>query len=148
MNYRIRLVFWSAILVGLSACTPEETAETPVEGRWYTHEKVSRGKPLFAQHCAACHGELGQGLVEDWRKTDADGNYPPPPLNGTAHTWHHPTEVLLRTIENGGVPLGGTMPAFGGVIDEQQALDIIAYFQSLWTDDIYGRWVEIDDRSK
>ena len=98
MNYLIRAAFWCAILVGLSACAPEEPAETLVGGRWYTHEQVSRGKPLFAQHCAVCHGEWGQGLAEDWRKTDASGHYPPPPLNGTAHTWHHPTEVLLRTI--------------------------------------------------
>ena len=146
MNDLIRILFWSAILAVLSACAPEEPAETQVEGRWYTHEQVSRGKPLFAQHCAVCHGEWGQGLAEDWRKTDANGNYPPPPLNGTAHTWHHPTEVLLRTINNGGVPLGGVMPAFGAVIDEQQALDIIAYFQSLWTDDVYARWREIEYR--
>ena len=146
MNALIRILFWSAILAVLSACAPEEPAETPVEGRWYTHEQVSRGMPLFAQHCAVCHGEWGQGLAEDWRKTDANGNYPPPPLNGTAHTWHHPTEVLLRTINNGGVPLGGVMPAFGAVIDEQQALDIIAYFQSLWTDDVYARWREIEYR--
>lgn len=146
MKLFIQFAFWSAILLVVSACAPDKPPETPVEGRWYTHEQVSRGKPLFAQHCAACHGEFGQGLAEDWRKTDADGNYPPPPLNGTAHTWHHPTEVLLRTIENGGVPLGGVMPPFGAVLDEPQSLEIIAYFQSLWTDDVYARWQEIDSR--
>ena len=146
MNYLIRAAFWCAILVGLSACAPEEPAETLVGGRWYTHEQVSRGKPLFAQHCAVCHGEWGQGLAEDWRKTDASGHYPPPPLNGTAHTWHHPTEVLLRTIENGGVPLGGVMPAFESALNQDEAREVIAYFQSLWPNEIYARWLEIENR--
>ena len=146
MNHLAQFVIWSAIYLGLVGCAPDAPLETPVEGRWYTHEQVSRGMPLFAQHCAVCHGEFGQGLAEDWRKTDANGNYPPPPLNGTAHTWHHPTEVLLRTIEIGGVPLGGVMPAFDTLLDEKQSLEIIAYFQSLWTDEIYGRWLEIERR--
>ena len=54
--------------------------------------------------------------------------------------------MLLRTIENGGVPLGGVMPAFDTLLDEKQSLEIIAYFQSLWTDEIYGRWLEIERR--
>ena len=95
-----------------------------------------------AQYCATCHGESAQG-TGDWRKTDANGHYPPP-LNGTAHTWHHSTEVLTRTIANGGVPLGGVMPAFEGILDEEQALTVIAYFQSTWPDDIYERWQTID----
>ena len=146
MKRQAPLIVWFTILAGLSACAPDEPPEAPVKGRWYTHEQVSRGKPLFAQHCAVCHGEFGQGLAEDWRKTDANGNYPPPPLNGTAHTWHHPTEVLLGTIQNGGVPLGGVMPPFAAVLDEDQSLDVIAYIQSLWTDVVYARWLEIDRR--
>lgn len=100
-----------------------------MEGRWYTHEQVSRGKPLFARHCAVCHGERGQGLAEDCRKIDASGNYSPPTLNGTAYTRHHPTEVLLRTIEKGGVPLSGVIPAFGSALNEDEAREVIAYFQ-------------------
>jgi mono/diheme cytochrome c family protein len=60
--------------------------------------------------------------------------------------WHHPTEALLRIIEHGGAPLGGVMPAFGSVTEEQQTLDIIAYFQSWWTDDVYTRWFKFENR--
>ena len=146
MNHLLRLALIGAALMAVASCTEKTPPETPVEGRWYTHEQVTRGRDLFQQHCAVCHGRLGEGLADDWKKTDANGNYPPPPLNSTAHTWHHPIEILLRTIENGGVPLGGVMPAFGSVLDEDDALDVIAYVQSLWTDDIYTRWLSIESR--
>lgn len=145
MRYLVRLVLLSTVIVSLNACAPDGPFETPVAGRWYTVEQVARGEELFQQYCATCHGNQGQGTA-DWRKTDANGDYPPPPLNGTAHTWHHPTEILLRTIEKGGVPLGGVMPAFGSVLDENQALDVITHVQSLWTDDVYDRWLEIESR--
>ena len=144
--HHVRLILLITIVISFSGCGPGSPPETVVEGRWYTHEQVSRGRDIFQQHCAACHGRWGEGLAEDWRKPDANGNYPPPPLNGTAHTWHHSTDILLRTIENGGVPLGGVMPAFGSVLNEDEAREVIAYFQSLWPDEIYARWLEIENR--
>jgi mono/diheme cytochrome c family protein len=141
-----RLILLVPALVALVACVPDVPPETSVEGRWYTHEQVRRGRDQFQQYCAACHGRWGEGLAENWKKPDANGNYPPPPLNGTAHTWHHSTDILLRTIENGGVPLGGVMPAFGSTLNEDEAREVIAYFQSLWPDEIYARWLEIENR--
>ena len=142
----VRLALLATTVISFSGCAPEAPPESVVEGRWYTHEQVGRGRDRFQQYCAVCHGRWGEGLAEDWKKPDANGNYPPPPLNGTAHAWHHPTEVLQRTIANGGVPLGGTMPAFGTVIDPHEALDVIAYFQSFWPGDVYSRWLEIEKR--
>lgn len=141
----LRLIGIVLSVLTVAACAPEAEPETAIPGRWYSVEQVARGRTLFQQYCAVCHGERAQG-TGDWKKTDANGNYPPPPLNGTAHAWHHPTEVLQRTIANGGVPLGGTMPAFGAVIDPHEALDVIAYFQSFWPDDVYSRWLEIEKR--
>ena len=92
-----------------------------------------------------CHGVDGSA-TEDWRTVDANGNFPPPPLNGSAHTWHHPLEVLTDTIANGGAQYGGIMPGFSAVIDDEQSLAIVAYIQSWWSDDIYDRWAEIDGR--
>ncbi len=117
----------------------------PVPGRWYTEAQIAAGEPLYQTHCAACHGADGSA-TPDWRKTDANGNFPPPPLNGTAHTWHHPLVVLTDTIEKGGAQYGGLMPGFGQVIDADGRLAIVAYIQSWWTDDIYARWDEIDRR--
>ena len=144
----VHLLLLATIVISFAGCAPAAPPESAVEGRWYTHEQVGRVRDLNQQHCAVCHGRLGEGLAEDGKTPDANGNYPPPPLNGTAHTCHPPTDILLRTIENGGVPLGGVMPAFGSALNEDEAHEVIAYFQSLWTDDIYARWAEINERSK
>ena len=42
--------------------------------------------------------------------------------------------------------LTGVMPAFEGILDEEQALTVIAYFQSFWPDNIYERWQTVDSR--
>lgn len=124
--------------------TEPPTADT-IPGRWYTVEHVAKGGPLYLHHCASCHGESAAGTRE-WRTIDADGHYPPPPLDGTAHTWHHPLAMLEQTIAEGGVALGGVMPGFAATLSEAETRAMIAYFQNFWPDDIYNRWQEINNR--
>ena len=38
------------------------------------------------------------------------------------------------------------MPAFGSALNQDEAREVIAYFQSLWPDEIYARWLEIENR--
>ena len=111
-----------------------------IEGRWYTNTQLIQGKKVFKNNCAVCHGDKGQSLVEDWKKELPDGQYPAPPLNGTAHTWHHGKEQLLRTINTGGIPIGGTMPAFKDKLTAKEKEAVMAYFMSLWPDRIYEAW--------
>ncbi len=111
------------------------------EARWYSDEQVSNGATLYATHCAECHKSDAEG-TKDWRKTGSNGKYPPPPLNGSAHTWHHSMKVLSNTIHDGGIKLGGVMPAFKDKLDAGQTLDVIAFFQSKWDDKIYAAWQE------
>ena len=107
--------------------------------RWFAQPAVELGNRLFQQHCAACHGSEAQG-TENWKQTDADGHYPPPPLNGTAHAWHHSIPQLARSIKEGGVKLGGKMPPFGDRLNNGEILALIAYFQSQWPDELYQAW--------
>ena len=107
--------------------------------RWYDDKLVANGSQLFQQNCAACHGANAEG-TQEWKKTDASGNYPPPPLNGNGHAWHHSIPQLARSIKEGGIQLGGVMPGFSGQLDDQQILALIAYFQSKWPDEIYRTW--------
>jgi mono/diheme cytochrome c family protein len=106
---------------------------------WYSAELVATGSQLFQQHCAECHGANAEGTSE-WKKTDATGHYPPPPLNGSAHAWHHSIPQLARSIKQGGQQLGGVMPGFADKLDDQQILALIAFFQSKWPTEIYDRW--------
>ena len=138
---------WVSVLTMLvvTGCGDNPSSSETVAGRWYTGAQVEQGALLYKTHCAVCHGDNAEATTE-WRTPDANGNYPPPPLNGTAHAWHHPRSVLLQTIAQGGVPLGGVMPAFADVLTEDDALATIAFFQSYWPDETYARWLEIDSR--
>ncbi|MCU7905433.1 MAG: cytochrome c [Candidatus Thiodiazotropha sp. (ex Epidulcina cf. delphinae)] len=110
----------------------------PVE-RWYGAGQIVRGNKFYLENCAECHRPDASGAA-NWKEPDEQGNYPPPPLNGTAHTWHHPLSVLRRTVRIGGVPLGGSMPGFADKLNEQQIDDIFAWVQSHWSDEIYTIW--------
>ena len=107
--------------------------------RWFNQDVVDYGAGLFQQNCAVCHGVNAEGTKE-WKKTDANGNYPPPPLDGSAHAWHHSIPQLARSIKEGGIKLGGVMPAFRGKLSDQDVLAVIAYFQSKWPDEVYKVW--------
>lgn len=107
--------------------------------RWFKPEHAAAGHPLYQHHCASCHGIHGQG-GPDWPRPTADGAYPPPPLNGTGHAWHHPLKDLYATIMRG----QGKMPAWEGKLERAEVLAIIAWFQSQWTDEIYNAWARMD----
>lgn len=120
--------------------------ETPVAGRWYTREQVERGNVVFQANCAGCHNPDASGTA-DWKQTDANGKYPPPPLNGTAHTWHHPMSILHRTVAMGGQRLGGSMPGFGENLTAAQITDVLAWVQAQWPDEIYAAWKQRNDQA-
>tara|TARA_B110000444_G_scaffold260692_1_gene308715 strand:+ start:583 stop:1044 length:462 start_codon:yes stop_codon:yes gene_type:complete len=135
-------------VVSLVSCSDkttvsEKTSEQASVGRWYDGEQVVLGRDVFTQNCAVCHGAQAQGIVGDWREKLDDGSFPPPPLNGSAHAWHHPQEVLMRVIDHGGEALGGKMPAFIDVLDRDEKLSAIAYFQSFWSEEIYQQWMKM-----
>ena len=92
--------------------------------RWYTSAQAAAGKELFERNCALCHGKQGEA-TPDWKKPNDQGQFPPPPLNGTAHTWHHSLDILRRTVREGGAKVGGTMPAFGSVLSEEAIGDYV-----------------------
>ena len=132
-------------LAALAGC---DSSRNTVEGRWYTAEQVKTGGSVFQANCAVCHGAEAQGLAADWKLRTADGSFPPPPLNGTAHAWHHPRSVLVQQISRGGIPLGGKMPAFKGKLSDEEILAAIAYFQSFWPEHIYAQWQKMGGPDK
>ncbi len=101
--------------------------------------QIKRGEIIFQANCQNCHGKNAEGTT-DWRKPNADGKFPPPPLNGTAHAWHHSTAVLKKTILQGGPPEISTMPAWEGILTEQQVDDVVVWIKSLWPDEVYTTW--------
>ena len=137
--------FLLAVAIHL-AMMPVHAAGAEGSERWYDRPRVEAGREVYSENCARCHGARGEA-TPDWRKREADGTFPPPPLDGTAHTWHHPFKVLARQIKFGAPAGAGKMPAFRGVLTDEEIINVIAWFQSLWPEDVYAQWWEIQQRA-
>ena len=124
---------------GASSGQHQINSKTGLVERNFDQEQIKRGESVYVANCIGCHGPNGEA-TPDWRKPGADGKYPPPPLDGTAHAWHHSTEVLKKTILKGTSPEIGSMPAWEGKLAEQQVDDVIVWIKSLWPDEIYDIW--------
>ena len=142
----VTLAFAALAFVALVFSAPLHGAEAGVPERWYDRTRVESGRQVYAASCAECHGARGEATV-DWRRREPDGTFPPPPLNGTAHTWHHPFDVLARQIKFGAPGGEGKMPPFQGRLTDEEIIDVIAWIQSLWPDEIYAQWWAIQRRS-
>lgn len=139
------------IAVSLVAC--DQPSSTPVTGG--TSVQVAQagttprpkkdfaafmqGGSLFRKNCAQCHGNLAQG-GPNWRQANSKGKMPPPPLNGTGHTWHHSKTALAQTIRNGTLHIGGSMPPWRSTMTDKEIDMTIDWFQSRWSDEIYKAW--------
>ncbi|MCP3687474.1 MAG: thioredoxin fold domain-containing protein [Gammaproteobacteria bacterium] len=105
--------------------------------RWYNASQARQGAGIFEQQCARCHGNDGEASP-GWEQ--ASGEAAAPPLNGSAHTWHHSPKQLRKTIQMGGIQLGGVMPSFGEKLADSEIDNVIAFFQSKWPDETYNAW--------
>lgn len=95
------------------------------------------GEELYTLYCAACHGQSGEGDPR-WPDVNDAGDMTAPPHDQRGHTWRHSTDDLIHMTLNGHRdPYNTTdvltMPAFQGIIDEQDTLKIISYIQGWWT---------------
>lgn len=99
---------------------------------------VIQGKAIYANNCAACHGEALQGQP-NWRERMSNGRLPAPPHDKSGHTWHHPDAMLVDMVKNGLVP-GKTappgyvsdMPAYRDILSDQEIIAVLTYIKSTW----------------
>lgn len=105
-------------------------------------QQVARGKQIYANHCAACHGVRLEGQPE-WRNKLPSGRMPAPPHDATGHTWHHPDPVLFGITRHGLIPgkyappgYQSDMPAYGGTLSDADIWAVLAYIKSSWPQEI------------
>ncbi len=103
-------------------------------------QQITAGEQLYKQHCANCHGDKAEGNPT-WRKALQEGQYLPPPLNGTGREWHSSRTQLHHRIKYGSEFGKGNMPPFQNTLTDDQITTVIAWFQSLWTDQLYAEWL-------
>ena len=118
-----------------------------IPSRNYDAATLAAGRQIFTTHCAQCHGQNAEGHAQ-WRHAGPDGKYPPPPLNGSGHAWHHSREVLRNVIKNGSPANQGNMPGWSGILSDTQIEQVIDYFQSLWPDTVYSAWYEMQHNQR
>lgn len=83
---------------------------------------IALGAQVYAQSCASCHGDQGEGHILLPQA---------PALDDSEHAWHHPDGQLLEFIRAG----GAQMPAFGEQLEDDEIVAVIRYFQTWWTAD-------------
>jgi mono/diheme cytochrome c family protein len=90
---------------------------------------VRAGQALYATHCAACHGETGQG------DGPSAAGFATKPANLTDGRVLNPLpDEFLASVIRGGGPAEGlspTMPPFGRLLSETQLQQVIRYVRSL-----------------
>lgn len=137
------------LAAGIIACDQQPKVSSSSSGlmpqRSYDEAQLALGKQVFDDNCSVCHGDNAQG-AKDWHQRNPDGSFPPPPLNGTGHAWHHSLDVLYDVIANGSQPGQGNMPAWKDKLSQEQIEATIMWFQSLWPDQVYASWYEMQQR--
>ncbi|MBL3705127.1 c-type cytochrome [Sulfitobacter sp. BDSS02] len=103
---------------------------------------LGAGERLYMDHCASCHGSELEGQP-NWQSSGPDGTLPAPPHDERGHTWHHDTALLLDyTLLGGQATLAARgvtgfksgMPGFEGTLTEAEALNILAFIRSSWSE--------------
>jgi cytochrome c oxidase cbb3-type subunit 3 len=93
---------------------------------------AERGKPLYEENCAGCHGADGRGEGRGTGVTlsrEREFAIMPPALNNPGFQVAAP-DAMIATIIKQGRP-SGIMPAFRTVLSDAEVADVVAYVRQL-----------------
>lgn len=98
-------LMWSMLVLAVAlAWQHEARAADPVEGR-----------KIYAAQCQNCHGENGVGQI------------PGTPDFSRGQALFKPDMTLVQTIKDG----KGMMPAYRGLLTDEELLDVVAFLRTL-----------------
>jgi hypothetical protein len=85
--------------------------------------------------------------------TTSTGKMPAPAHDKTGHTWHHTDKALLVVTKLGLKPFAGEnyesdMPAFEGILRDEEIESILAYIKSTWPERERAYQKELTEKSK
>lgn len=124
-RWAIAIILIAALAVGYSILTKDGGPTSP-------SPQVVKGEKLYGTYCISCHGNKGVGEnPKDIYATDEYG-FVAPPLDESAHAWHHTDEGLVMMILDGS-PRNPRMRAWKGVLTEEDAAALVEYIKSLWS---------------
>jgi putative copper resistance protein D len=88
----------------------------------FSAEPIARGRALFGEHCALCHGPEGRG------DGPAAASLAVKPADLAEHFFHHREGDILWKLKHGAA--GTPMPAFGGRLSEEQLWQLITLLRA------------------
>lgn len=104
------------VAASVAARSGDSASTTPVVDQ----EVLDAGGTLYAETCATCHGDDGEGF--------ARSAVPAPPLDGSAHSWHHSDEQIVSLLRTGGTQ----MPAVASDWPDADVEAVLAYVKNWW----------------
>jgi S-disulfanyl-L-cysteine oxidoreductase SoxD len=113
-------------------------------------QSVARGRQVYAENCAACHGANLEGQP-NWRSRNANGRLPAPPHDASGHTWHHDDQTLFNLTKFGlsalvGQPIKTNMPSYEGKLSDDEIRAVLAFIRSQWPKKIQERQAALKTR--
>ena len=135
------LAIGGALLAAVVAVGWWQFGQPPPAGMSATHPVVvTRGRAVYEEKCAACHGRNLEGQPT-WPSRLPNGRMTAPPHDASGHTWHHPAQVLFDIVRDGMrsvAPAGyeSDMLAYRGVLTDADIWAVLAYIRSRWPEDI------------
>lgn len=92
-----------------------------------THETLEKGKAVYAEHCASCHGDQGAGDGEAGR----DLSPPPGNLVWLSDVPEKQWDAYMYwSTAEGGIILGTDMPAYKDTLSSDEIWAVTAYIQA------------------
>ena len=115
-------------LNSLPRTRPAETPGAPAVGVRERQVQQRAGAGIYAQHCAGCHGEGGEGRATDY-----------PPLAGNVAVTADTAANPIRTVLLGGFAPGTQanprpygMPPFGQALTDAEIAAVLSYVRGSW----------------
>lgn len=97
------------------------TVRTPGDRTTAVEPELLRlGEARYDAACASCHGASGEGFAQP--------GVPAPPLDGSAHSWHHSDEQILAWLRDG----SSLMPAVARDWTDEEVEAVVAFVKSRW----------------
>lgn len=87
---------------------------------------VARGRAVYDEHCARCHGATGLGDGPDLKEL----KLPPADLVHMLDMLPMNDDFFLWAVSEGGVPFGSQMPAFKDVLARDDIWRVIAFMRA------------------
>lgn len=133
-------IFVLAVVAVGATVLYRNAAQTPEPEGVSLADRITQGKMVYDDYCASCHGANLEGQP-NWRARKPDGRLPAPPHDPSGHTWHHPDQMLFVMTKFGPQATAGPgyesdMPAFDGILTDQEIVNVLIYIKSTWPEEI------------